>query len=54
VLLLQQIGISGDMRLLVRSQIGALGEPLEAVWERAYVRLFTCVRPQVGAEVEVK
>lgn len=54
MLLLQQIGISGDMRLLVCSQIGALGESLEAVWKRAYVRLFTRVRSQVSSEVEVE
>lgn len=54
MLLLHQIGISGDVSLLVCSQIGALGESLEAVWKRAYVRLFTRVRSQVSSEVEVE
>lgn len=54
MLLLHQIRISCDVCLLVSSQIRALGEPLEAVWKRAYVRFFTCVRSQVSSEVEVE
>lgn len=54
MLLLQQIGISSDMRLLVCCQIGALGESFEAVWKRAHVGLLTRVRSQMSSEVEVE
>jgi hypothetical protein len=38
----------------VGCQVARLSESLVAVWETANVRFFTCVRSQVGAQVEVQ